>query len=494
MSKKVIIIGAGLGSLASALRLTTKGYQVKIIEKHHQSGGRLNQLKKDGFTFDVGPSFYSMSYEFDELFKSCGIPNPIEKQELDPLYSVKFAHLDKPIIAYKDLALLQKEFGDLEPDFKRRAEKYLKKAAEIFHDTEKRVVKQNFDTILQYLLALSKVPLKHLPKLFRTMWTELDNAFESEEAKVIFSLISFFLGTTPFDTPAVYSLLNYTEFQHDGYWNVKGGMYKIVEHLETELRSRGVEFVFNSEITEVIEENNHLVSVTDQNGNSYSADIFISNADAASFRGKQLKREAFSEEKLDKKKWSLAPFTIYLGVKGEVGNLIHHNFFLGSNFKEYADTIFKTTVIPEKPYYYVNVASKSNPEMAPPGHENLFILCPVPDLRFKKSWKEKEAIAEGILKDLSKSIGFDLLANKVTQTIYTPEDWESQFNLYRGSGLGLAHDMNQVGYFRPSNKDEKLKNMYYVGASTTPGTGLPIVVIGSKLVTDRIEKDYGIVR
>jgi len=489
LSKKVLIIGAGLGSLATALRLTTHGYKVEILEKHHQAGGRLNQLKKDGFTFDVGPSFFSMSYEFTELFDYCKIPNPLEMNELNPVYSVYFAGKEKPYSIYKELDKLAQEFADIEPNFQEKAERYLKSAGEIFHDTEHVIIKRNYDNLFQYAVALMTVPLKHSPKLVRTMWTELERYFDAEHVKVIFSLVAFFLGSTPFDTPAVYSLLNYTELKHDGYWNIKGGMYKIVEEIQKILINRGVQFHFNTEITKVNENNGKINSFIDNTGKEWIADIFICNADAAAFRGKILKRKKYTEEKLDKKHWTLAPFTIYLGVKGKLDNLHHHNYFLGSNFKQYADNIFKLSVNPEKPYYYVNASSKSNPDCAPEGCENLFILCPVPDRRYKNDWSDREQLADTILKDMSDRLGFDLIANRVTQTIYAPDDWESMFNLYRGSGLGLAHGLNQVAAMRPNNKDEEFKNLYYVGASTVPGTGLPIVVIGSKLVTERILKD-----
>ncbi|MBK9792781.1 MAG: phytoene desaturase [Sphingobacteriales bacterium] len=490
VSKKVLIIGSGLGSMATALRLTTHGYQVEILEKHHQAGGRLNQLKKDGFTFDVGPSFFSMSYEFTELFNYCKIPNPLQMNELNPVYSVYFAGKKEPYSIYKELDKLAQEFADIEPDFQAKAEKYLKSAGEIFHDTEHVIIKRNYDNLFQYAVALMTVPKKHAPKLIRSMWAELERHFDSEHVKVIFSLVAFFLGSTPFDTPAVYSLLNYTELKHDGYWNIKGGMYKIVEEIQKILIARGVKFHFNTEIVSVDETNDKIASFTDTTGKKWTADIFVCNADAASFRGKILNRKKFSEAKLDKKHWTLAPFTIYLGVKGKLDNLHHHNYFLGSNFKQYADNIFKLSVNPEKPYYYVNASSKSNPDCAPEGCENLFILCPVPDRRYKNDWSDREALADTILKDMSERIGFDLIANRVTQTIYAPDDWEGMFNLYRGSGLGLAHGLSQVAAMRPKNKDEEFDNLYYVGASTVPGTGLPIVVIGSKLVTERILKDH----
>ncbi len=490
MSKKVLIIGTGLGALATALRLSFKGYDVELVEKYHRAGGRLNLIEKDGFTFDMGPSFFSMSYEFNELFKSCGIPNPLILNELNPLYSVFFDNREKPFQIHKDLDKLEQEFKGIEPDMAAKTKKYLAAAGKLFHDTEDIVIRQNFDGKLDYLSKLARVPLKHAPKMFRSMWSELEKNFDSQEVKVIFSLVAFFLGTTPFQTPAVYSLLNYTELVHDGYWNVQGGMYKIVEKIKGILDQRGVKFHFNTEITSVETDGKNITGFTDQHGKKWTSDVYVVNADAAAFRGKVLNRKSHSAEKLDAMEWTLSPFTIYLGVKGKLKNINHHNYFLGSNFKDYSNTIFKTSVSPQKPYYYVNVSSKSNPDCAPEGCENLFILCPVPDLRYKPDWSDSEKLAETIIDDLSKRIGFDLKNNTVSRTILNPIDWQDKFNLYRGSGLGLAHGLNQIGGLRPSNKDEEFKNLYYVGASTVPGTGLPIVVISSRLVTERIEKDH----
>jgi len=253
MSKKVLIIGSGLGGLSTALRLAVQGYEVEILEKYHQAGGRLNLLQKDGFTFDVGPSFFSMSYEFKELFDSCKINMPFEIEELNPVYAVNFANRKKPFLIYKDLVRLKNEFNDIEPDFENQISSYINSAKELFHDSENIVIRRNFKSKLDYLLQLTKVPLRHSPKMFRSMWKELDNRFQSEETKVIFSLVAFFLGSTPFQTPAVYSLLNYTELEHDGYWNVKGGMYSIVKGILKLLEERKVKIRYNTEITSVEE-------------------------------------------------------------------------------------------------------------------------------------------------------------------------------------------------------------------------------------------------
>lgn len=489
--KQVLIVGTGLGGLTAALRLQAIGYQVTMVEKHHQAGGRLNLLEKDQFKFDLGPTFFSMSYEFDELVKAAGIEYPFEFIPLEPLFTVSIDGYPKDFIIYKDLERLSAQFEGIEPDFKNKMIRHLQKTEQLYNDTVDKIIHRNFNSGLDYLIQLTRVPIKHGPLIFKSMWKELCESFESKEARMIFSLVGFFLGATPFDTPAVFSLLNYIELKHDGYHNVKGGMYRIVTSLQEILEKKGVQFHFNTEIVSAIENNGQLRSFTDQNGKKWDADIFIVNSDAAWFRGKIFNRPKYLNDKLDKMKWTMAPLTIYLGINGKLDRLQHHNYYLGNNFDQYAKGVFKNEVSFEKPYYYVNVQSKNNPEYAPEGKESLFILCPSPDLRFKPDWSDREQIAQTIIDDLSKRSGYDLQSMIETKVVLSPEHWGNMFNLYQGSGLGLAHDMNQIGWMRPANKDEKLPNVYYVGASTIPGTGLPMAVISSKLTVERVIRDYG---
>ena len=488
MQKSVLVVGAGIGGLATALRLAKRGFKVEIIEKNGQAGGRLNQLKKDGFTFDTGPSFFSMSYEFKEFAKDCNIELPFKYIALDPLYTVNFSRSPKTYRLYKDIHKLAEQFKDVEPDFEIKMRKYLKNGKALFNDTVDIVIKENYNSVFAYLLTLMKVNPVHLPILFRNFWQQVCRYFSSNDAREIISLVAFFLGRTPFDTPAVYTLLSYTEFEHDGYYNVEGGMYKIVEGIVEELRKENVTITYNTEIVDFVANGRKLDCLVDQNNRLWKSDIVVVNSDAATFRGRIFKRPKFSMEKLDKMEWTMGPLTIYLGLKCKLPQVEHHNYYLGDNFKEYANKVFQSSGTLQKPYYYVNVLSRNNPGCAPEGCESLFFVCPVPDLRFKKNWDDKDEIVNSILADFSRRINQDILPEIVSKTIYTPVDWQNQYNLHRGSGLGLSHKMLQIGAFRPTNFDEVFKNVFYVGASTVPGTGLPITMISSKLVVKRIEK------
>ena len=265
-------------------------------------------------------------------------------------------------------------------------------------------------------------------------------------------------------------------------------MYKIIEGIVNELEKENVKITYNTEIKDFIGEDKKLTALVDQDGRKWTADIIVINSDAAVFRGSVLRRPDFSVKKLDKKSWTMGPLTVYLGLKCKIPTVHHHNYYLGDNFKEYADKVFKSPDSLEKPYYYVNVLSKHNPGCAPDGCESLFIVCPVPDLRFKPDWSDSDQIVDSIIEDFSGRIGINIKPEIISRTVYTPVDWQNQYNLHRGSGLGLSHDMLQIGAFRPKNHDEVFRNVFYVGASTIPGTGLPMVIISSALVFKRIEE------
>lgn len=491
MSKNVLIVGTGLGGLSTGLRLASRGYNVTFVEKNSQPGGRLNQIKKDGFTFDIGPTFFSMPYEFEELIKDCGIKMPFKFIELDPLYIVNFNNSNKNFTIYKNIDKLNEEFKDIEPEFRNKFTKYLKKCEKLYNDTVDIAIKQNFDNVFDYLKALMQINPVHLPILFKSFWKQVGSYFESKELKQIISLISFFLGRTPFDTNAIYTLLSHIEFTHTGYYNVAGGMYTIVTSLVKELQKFGATFYFETEIIDYKKSDRKLLSLIDKNGKEWKADIFVINADAAFFRGKVFKRIKYSPENLDKLSWTMGYLTLYIGLKAKLNQLEQHNYFLGNNYEYYAKNVMQNFGTLEKPYYYVNVISKNNPECAPEGCESLFFVCPVPNLLYKKDWSDKDEIINSIIEDFSRRIKYDISKDILLLLSYTPEDWQNRFNLYKGAGLGLSHILTQIGAFRPKNYDEEFLNTFYVGSSTVPGAGLPMTIISSKLATERILKYVG---
>lgn len=184
--------------------------------------------------------------------------------------------------------------------------------------------------------------------------------------------------------------------------------------------------------------------------------------------------------------WTMGYLTFYIGINEKLPQLNLHNYYLGTNYEEYAHNVLKNPDTLQKPYYYVNVVSKYNPDCAPQGCESLFFVCPVPNMQYKKDWSDRDEIVDSILGDFSERVGVDIMSKIVTRTIYTPQEWAGKFNLYEGSGLGLSHKMMQIGGFRPANFDEKFKNLFYVGASTIPGAGLPMAIISAELAVKRI--------
>jgi len=246
-----------------------------------------------------------MSYEFKEFAKDCNIQMPFKYFELDPLYTVNFRSSPKTYYLYKDISRLAEQFSETEPDFEDKMRRYLRKSGRLFHDTVDVVIKSNYDSVLHYLLTLMKVNPVHLPVMFRNFWQQVSRYFKSEDAVQILSLVAFFLGRTPFDTSSVYTLLSYTEFMHDGYFNVEGGMYKIIEGIVDELKKENVKITYNTEIKDFRATDGRVESVVDQHNREWRADIIVINADAAVFRGQVFRRPEFSVEKLDKRPWVL---------------------------------------------------------------------------------------------------------------------------------------------------------------------------------------------
>ncbi|MGL4292306.1 MAG: phytoene desaturase family protein [Bacteroidales bacterium] len=488
MRKSVLIVGSGIAGLASALRLNTMGYDVTLVEKNNEAGGRLNRIQHDGFTFDGGPTFFSMSYEFDRFVRECGINKLFSSIALDPLYKVNLQGYDEEFILNRNIHELAKSFKKFEPGFEDKMKLYLQKTERVFKDTINLAVRQNFHSFPHYLFELSKVNKKHLPLLASSYSDIVNRYFDSDEARQIISLPSYFLGSTPEKTNGIYSLLSYTEFIHDGYHNVKGGMYEIVIGMLNELKRRNIPIIYNTEINGFKGNGKCISALIDKNGNSYQADHYLINMDAALFRGRILNRRAFSDENLLHKNWSMGFLTIYAGIDQKLENTSLHNYYIGKPDPLKTMKGFQGKQIPENPYFYVNIPSKYNLNYAPEGKEAVMFVVPVPNLANKKEWNDTEYIIENILKEFSKRTRFQILKHLCSLDYFTPFDWQNKYNLFKGAGLGMTHCMSQTGYMRTHNEDETYKNLFYTGSSTVPGIGLPMAIISSRLSVERILK------
>ena len=267
-------------------------------------------------------------------------------------------------------------------------------------------------------------------------------------------------------------------------------MYEIINTLIKEIDLRGIPVHYNREIVSFRKHDGQVISLVDNKGNHYAFENYIINMDAALFRSKILQRKTYSPQMMRNMKWSMGFLTFYLGIDVELPQLNMHNYFIGKDDKDKNMKSFRSDVIPDNPYFYVNVCSKMNEKAAPEGSEALMFVVPVPNLINRKNWDDKQQIVDSIIKEFGDRIGLDLSSHIVTQHIMTPVDWSDQFNLYAGAGLGLNHSMWQTGYFRPENKDEVYENLYYTGASTVPGIGLPMAIISSRLTTERLINNH----
>ena len=486
MAKKVCIIGAGLAGLATALRLSRRGDQVEIHEKNSNAGGRLNKLSFDDYTFDAGPSFFSMTYEFEEFAEDCSIKLPFEYIKADPLFSVNFYEDNSTYKMYRDVERLSSQFKNIEPDFEKKMTDYLQTGKSLFDNTIDKIVRRNFDSLFGYVDSLMHVDKKHIGLLLHSYQTCINKIFTSPEVRKTLSLSAYFLGNTPRKTNAVYTLLSYAEFINDGYFCIKGGMYRIVEGILKELNEDGVDIIYNSEIVGVEQKNNRIDKICNKNGAKYEADYFISNNNPLNFKKQILKRSKYSDSYMNSKKWSMGMLTIYAGIDIKLKDMCFHNYYIGKGGHSNEINNFRHFNPHDIPYYYVNQQSLYNTSAAPEGCEALMFVVPVPNIIYKSDWSDAHTIAQNIISDFSKRINIDINSHLRTLKIMTPYDWQDRFGLYKGAALGLSHTLSQTGYLRPSNKDNKIDNLFYTGSCTVPGIGLPMAIISSRLTTERI--------
>ena len=494
MKKKAVIIGAGYGGLALANLLAKAGHEVAIYEKNPSAGGRIQVVKQNGFTFDLGPSWYLMPEIFEQYYQLFGRS---AKTELDlvrfsPGYKV-WSEGYEPLIIQGDVDKDMTTFEAIEPGAGKKLQRYVARSSQIYEVAVKHALYNNFtrfSDVLQWSL-LRQLPTM-LPLVWRTLDAHVSRRFRSLRLKQLLEYHMVFLGSSPFQAPAVYSLMSHLDFR-SGVYYPRRGMLELVNSMERLGRSLGVAYHYNSPVKQIVLDSHQATGVELVNGERLGADLVISAADIHHTETKLLSPAArsYSEKYWQKRQPGPGALLVSLGIKGKLSNLHHHNLYFVKNWRENFAAIYETGTVPEHASLYVCNPSKTHPELAPIGHENLFVLLPLP-AGVTLTSEQELVCTDKIIKILGEMTREpDLPKRIVSQLIYGPEQFGEQFNAWKYNAFGgESHLLRQSVIFRTHNRSKKIPNLYYVGAGTLPGIGLPMCLISAQLTYKRITRNH----
>lgn len=488
-----LIIGAGIGGIATAARLAKNGYDVTVLEKESTPGGRANQIVRDGHRFDVGPTLFLMPEIWEETFAAIGerLSDHLDLKRIDPTYKV---HFDDGLQLE-----LTSNLGDMQTQLEKVDKtaftgflNYIAEGSKHYKMSVEKFVGRNFYNIFEYF-SLKNLPLLFQLKALKKHYANVSRYFKDDRLKAAFTFQNMYLGLSPYDAPATYSLLQYTELA-EGVWYPMGGMYAGIQALVKIAEKLGVNFIYNAPVKKLKVKSKKVEGVELQDGRELKADIFIGNADLP-YIYKELLPANKEAKKLDNKLYTCSTIMFYWGVDKKYPQIAHHNVFLGGDYRASFDRIFKDHTLPEEPSFYVHAPARTDPAAAPLGQDTLYVLVPVGhlDARSEQDWEALvERARETVFTRLAKEMGVNDLREHIKfEIVYQPKVWKERFNLEKGAAFGLSHNFWQVGYLRPQNRHKEYKNLYFTGASTHPGTGLPIVLLSARLTTERILKEAG---
>ncbi|MDQ3237473.1 MAG: phytoene desaturase family protein [Actinomycetota bacterium] len=490
--KRVAVVGAGMGGLAAAIRLSALGFEVEVFEKNGQAGGRMGRLEADGFTFDTGPSLLLMTDTYRELFRFAGrdLEDYVNLIPLDGQYRVTFGDGDALTIR-RMLPEMIRELERIEPGVTPRFYRFLEDACLKYRLGRSEFVERDFEGARDFF-GLRNLRLLLKTKALGNYYRSVSRFFDSDKLRQAFSLQTMYLGLSPFEAPAVYSLLPYTELAEDGLWFPEGGMYALIQAMEKVAEELGVKVHLNSPVEEVVVQKGQARGVR-VNGEEVAADAVLVGADLP-YAYRELLPDAANGDfgwrrKREKLEYTASAFMLYLGIDRKLDNMLHHNFYLSPKYRENFEQIFRDHALPDDPSFYAVVPSRTERGMAPEGMESLFVLVPVPHLGPNVDWeRDGPAFKEKVYELLERRCGVSR-ESVVYEKVRTPLDWRDEYNLEEGAAFGIGHGILQVGYFRPPMVSRSVGGLYFVGASTRPGTGVPLVTIGARLVAERIGRE-----
>ncbi len=486
-----IIIGAGFGGLGSACILGKAGYKVTVIEKNEQIGGRAGVFEAKGFKFDAGPSWYLMPDIFQHFFDLMGekVENHLKLKKLSPSYRIFYKDSDNHVDIYSDLKKDLPTIRKIEPGADEALKKYLDIAGQQYEIAKASFLYKNYNSIRDFLTWEVATKGRKLNAL-SNMDKYVRKYFKTDEMYKIIQYPSVFLGSSPYNTPALYSMMNHIDFNMGVYYP-EGGINEIVKSLERIAKKYDVVFKNNSAVKKIIIKNQKAVGVKLDNGKEVYADVVVSNANVWHTETKLLSKQhrTKSDKYWDSRVLAPSAVIIYLGVKGRYPGLQHHNLIFSKNWKKNFGQIFDNPTWPSDPSMYVCAPSKTDATVAPKGHENLFVLVPIaPGLKYTD--KQLEAYADKILETMEETMKLkNFRKNIVYRRQFSVKDFADRYNSQSGTALGMAHILKQSAIFRPNNISKKVSNLYYVGADVNPGIGMPTTLISAELMYKRIIGD-----
>lgn len=485
--RRAIVVGAGVGGLTAAMKLAHQGWDVQLFEKQGSPGGRCGRLAVGGFTFDLGPTILLMPFVLKRTFASVGrrLEDYLALTRCDPNYRVTWRD-GSTLTLSGDLDAMRGELEHLEPGSFQRFLAFLAKG-QVRHDVSmERFVSKHFASLAEFLTP------RNLPDLFRVgahqrLYAQVSKAFGDERLRQAFSFQTMYLGVSPYEAPAVFSLLPYTELAV-GVWYPQGGMGAIPLALERVGREEGVRFHYRAPVKRVLQDAGRAVGVELESGERHLCEAVVVNADYPYALERLVDAAEARRQKLERRRYTSSGYMLYLGVRRRLEPLLHHNVFFGRDFEGSFADIFERRRVPDDPSFYVNAPVRTDESMAPAGKDALYVLVPVPHQAPGLDWKvEGPKVRAKVLARLAELGLGDLERDVEVERVATPDDWALSLNLARGAAFGLAQSMFQLGPFRPKVWDERVQNLFYCGASTQPGTGVPTVMISADLAVQAVE-------
>ena len=486
MSKKIIVIGSGFSSLSAATYLSKYGYQVTILEKNQDFGGRARQLKSNGFIFDLGPSFYWMPDVFEKYFGDFGkkVKDYYQLIRLDPAYKI-FFEKNKTVSIPGSFEKILSTFENIEKGSSSKLKKFMNEAEINYSIAMNGIVFKPGFSIFELITFQTVRRVKYF---MTTIKSEVSKFFNNKKLKQILEFPVLFLGAKPENTPAFYNIMNYADFKL-GTWYPKDGMYSVVKGMVRLAEENGVKLKSNQNVEAIIEENNKIKGVI-SNGKNIYCDIVVSGADYHHTESLLNSHQRnYSESYWDKKVFAPSALLFYIGLNKKVRNLEHHNLFFDVNFDEHASAIYNNKKWPDAPQFYVTVSSITDLKSAPENCDSFVILIPIaPGL------EDNEAIRESCLEKVLTRIE-EHSENKIKDSIiykksYCINDFKSDYNSYKGNAYGLANTLFQTAIFKPKLRSKKIKGLYFTGQLTVPGPGVPPALISGKIVAKTVMQDF----